>query len=132
MRRAPRLLIQSELEKCRRRDYVQGFKLVVLLVGLLCLNIIQQVNSLKIQLSLLLFLQVVISGSIFATIGCTKMFGFFFSILSFLEIFILAVLQTDFCLSIATCEDIKVSLAIVLTFLIGIICYLVSIACFCC
>lgn len=72
-----------------------------------------------------------VSGSIFATISCTKVFGFSLSLLCFLEIFILAVLQQDFCVTHRQCDDIKVSLAIVLTFLIGLLCYCISVACFC-
>ena len=92
MRRAPRLLVYTEIEKCRRRDYIQGLKVMLIIVGLLCLNLIPQIKGLVIEQSLLLFLLVVVSGSIFATISCTKVFGFGLSLLCFLEIFILAVL----------------------------------------
>ena len=73
-----------------------------------------------------------VSCSIFATIPCTKIIGFCFSFICFVAVFILALYQDDFCLKLKECDDIKVSLAIVLTFLVGLICYFISVACFCC
>lgn len=49
VRRAPRLLVYTEIEKCRRRDYIQGLKVTLIIVGLLCLNIMPQIKGLVIE-----------------------------------------------------------------------------------
>ncbi len=101
-------------------------------MSILFLNMVPEVRNLVVDSSLLLFLLVVVSGTIFATIPCTKVLGFLLSLICFIEIFILAILQDNFCLSINSCPDIKVSLAILLVFLTGLICYFITVSCFCC
>ncbi len=132
MSRAPTLLIQSEMAKCRRRDYIQACKTAFIVVCILALCALPQFRALVVGQTLLLFLLVVISFSIFATIPCTKIIGFCASFICFIGVFVLAIYQDDFCLRLKTCEDIKVSLAIVLTFLVGLICYFVTVMCFFC
>ena len=61
-------------------------------MSILFLNLVPEIQSLVVYISLLLFLLVVVSGTIFATIPCTKVLGFLLSLICFIEIFILAIL----------------------------------------
>lgn len=95
-------------------------------------NVAPQVKLIKVNSSLLLFLLVIVSASVCATIPWTKMAGFLISLFCFIEIFILATFQDDFSLRRDDSQDIKVSLSILLTFFVGIFGYFVTVACFCC
>ena len=77
----------------------------------------------------MLFLLIVLPGSVFATVPCTKILGFCASIITFIEVFVLCLEQKEFCLSRSKC-DIKVPVAILFTFIIGLIVYAMVIICF--
>jgi hypothetical protein len=107
-------------------------KCFIVVVLLLATNAAPQVKLIKISTSLILFLLVIVSAGICATIPWTKMAGYCISLFCFVEIFIIATLQDDFSLNRRNSEDIKVSLSILLTFFVGLFGYFVTVACFCC
>ena len=99
---------------------------------MLTANATPQVKLIRVSGSLVLFLLVIVSACLCATIPWTKMAGYLLSLFCFIELFIIATYQDDFSLSRTNGNDIKVSLSILLTFFVGIFGYFVTVACFCC
>ena len=99
---------------------------------MLTANATPQVKLIRVSGSLVLFLLVIVSACVCATIPWTKMAGYCLSLFCFIELFIIATYQDDFSLSRTNGNDIKVSLSILLTFFVGIFGYFVTVACFFC
>ena len=109
---------------------MQGFKTFLLIVAVMAFAGLPKLRYFDGDLSLMLFLQVVIPAGVFAMVGCcTKILGFCASIISFIEIFVLSLEQDGFCLNREKC-DIAVPVAIIFTFVVGLLCYTMAIVCF--
>ncbi len=119
------------MQKCRERDRVQTAKTAVIVVSSFGLCALPKFRHLVVEQSLLLLLLVIVSGSIFATIPCTKIVGFCLSLICFVLLFTLSIYQEDFCFWDRNCPDLAVSIAILLTFIIGLTLYTITIVCFC-
>lgn len=89
--RAPFLLVQTELQKCRKRDLVQCLKAFLLLVLVMQVNWDPTLRYIKADLTMLLIIMVVGSGVVCALIPCIKGVGYMLSLATFIQVFLLSV-----------------------------------------
>lgn len=127
--RAPFLLVQTELQKCRKRDLVQCLKAFLLLVLVMQVNWDPTLRYIKADLTMLLIIMVVGSGVVCALIPCIKGVGYMLSLATFIQVFLLSVFQEEFTLHKGG-DELEVSFAITFTFCIGIFGYIFSLCFF--